>query len=67
MACVFFCNVQTSEKEQIEREKGVGKAVGASEAVEYKIEIPANRLGKNLCLFCKACTLVCLKKKVFYI
>ncbi|XP_059141902.1 phenylalanine--tRNA ligase beta subunit-like [Physella acuta] len=33
----------TSEKEQIEREKGVGKAVGASEAVEYKIEIPANR------------------------
>ncbi|XP_055863997.1 phenylalanine--tRNA ligase beta subunit-like [Biomphalaria glabrata] len=33
----------TSEKEQIEREKGVGKAVGASEVVEYKIEIPANR------------------------
>ncbi|BFZ23595.1 hypothetical protein BsWGS_26634 [Bradybaena similaris] len=33
----------TSEKEQIEREKGVGKAVGASEAIEYKIEIPANR------------------------
>ncbi|CAG5125031.1 unnamed protein product, partial [Candidula unifasciata] len=33
----------TSEKEQIEREKGVGKAVGASEAIEYKIDIPANR------------------------
>ncbi|CAL1531271.1 unnamed protein product [Lymnaea stagnalis] len=33
----------TSEKEQMERERGVGKAVGASEVVEYKIEIPANR------------------------
>ncbi|XP_005097581.1 phenylalanine--tRNA ligase beta subunit [Aplysia californica] len=33
----------TSEKEQMEREKGVGKAVGASEVVEYKIDIPANR------------------------
>ncbi|KAK7094107.1 phenylalanine--tRNA ligase beta subunit-like [Littorina saxatilis] len=33
----------TSEKEQIEREQGTGKAVGASEAVEYKIDIPANR------------------------
>lgn len=33
----------TSEKEQMERERGIGKAVGASEVVEYKIEIPANR------------------------
>lgn len=33
----------TSEKEQIEKEQGSGKAVGASEAVEYKIDIPANR------------------------
>ncbi|GFS09107.1 phenylalanine--tRNA ligase beta subunit [Elysia marginata] len=33
----------TSEKEQMEREKGVGKAEGASEIVEYKVEIPANR------------------------
>lgn len=33
----------TSEKEQMEREKGVGKAEGASEVVEYKVEIPANR------------------------
>ncbi|KAK7476536.1 hypothetical protein BaRGS_00032216 [Batillaria attramentaria] len=33
----------TSEKEQIEREQGSGKAVGASEDVEYKIDIPANR------------------------
>lgn len=38
--CFIF---QTCEKEQIEREKGVGKAVGASEVVEYKIEVPANR------------------------
>ncbi|GFO42266.1 phenylalanine--tRNA ligase beta subunit [Plakobranchus ocellatus] len=33
----------TSEKEQMEREKGAGKAEGASEVVEYKVEIPANR------------------------
>jgi len=33
----------TSEKEQMEKEKGVGKAVGASEIVEYKVDIPANR------------------------
>jgi len=33
----------TSEKEQMEREKGVGKASGASEVVEYKVDIPANR------------------------
>lgn len=33
----------TSEKEQMEREKGVGKAAGASEVVEYKVDIPANR------------------------
>ena len=35
--------LQTSEKEQIEREQGTGKATGASEVVEYKIDIPANR------------------------
>lgn len=34
---------QTSEKEQIEKEQGSEKAKGASEVVEYKIEIPANR------------------------
>lgn len=33
----------TSEKEQIEKEQGAGKATGASEVVEYKIDIPANR------------------------
>ncbi|PVD37355.1 hypothetical protein C0Q70_04354 [Pomacea canaliculata] len=33
----------TSEKEQIEREQGLGKAKGASEDVEYKIDVPANR------------------------
>ncbi|KAL8581836.1 hypothetical protein ACOMHN_010210 [Nucella lapillus] len=33
----------TSEKAEIEKEKGVGKAVGASDVVEYKIDIPANR------------------------
>ncbi|ESO90473.1 hypothetical protein LOTGIDRAFT_217906 [Lottia gigantea] len=33
----------TSEKEQIEREQGKEKAVGASDVVEYKIDVPANR------------------------
>lgn len=33
----------TSEKEQIEKEQGSKKAAGASDAVIYKIDIPANR------------------------
>ncbi|KAK6177678.1 hypothetical protein SNE40_015732 [Patella caerulea] len=33
----------TSEKEQIEREQGKDKASGASDVVEYKIDVPANR------------------------
>eukprot|EP00039_Didymoeca_costata_P024726 m.11255 g.11255 ORF g.11255 m.11255 type:complete len:600 (+) comp4407_c0_seq1:107-1906(+) len=33
----------TSEKEKITKEQGADKAVGASEAVIYKIDIPANR------------------------
>ncbi|XP_067658646.1 phenylalanine--tRNA ligase beta subunit-like [Haliotis asinina] len=33
----------TSEKEQIEREQGKEKASGASDVVEYKVEVPANR------------------------
>nr|XP_002122110.1 phenylalanine--tRNA ligase beta subunit [Ciona intestinalis] len=33
----------TSEKEQIEKEQGESKAIGASDAVIYKIDIPANR------------------------
>ncbi|KAJ3590780.1 hypothetical protein NHX12_008729 [Muraenolepis orangiensis] len=33
----------TTEKEQISREQGDGKASGASEAVLYKIDVPANR------------------------
>ena len=34
----------------MEREKGVGKAEGASEIVEYKVEIPANRFESILLL-----------------
>lgn len=33
----------TSEKEMIAKEQGLNKAQGASEAVIYKIEVPANR------------------------
>lgn len=34
---------QTSEKDIISKEKGEGKAEGASETVLYKIDVPANR------------------------
>lgn len=33
----------TSEKEQILKEQGEDKAIGASEALIYKIDVPANR------------------------
>ena len=33
----------TSEKEQILKEQGDAKAKGASDAIIYKIEVPANR------------------------
>lgn len=33
----------TSEKEMLEKEKGADKAVGASESVIFKVEVPANR------------------------
>ena len=35
--------LQTTEREQISREQGDGKASGASEVVLYKIDVPANR------------------------
>ena len=40
----------TSEKEQIEKEQGEEKAINASEAIVYKIDIPANRYNLRLWL-----------------
>ena len=40
---VHYISLQTSEKEQIEREQGKEKAKDASDVIEYKIDIPANR------------------------
>ena len=37
---MFF---QTSERDMIEKEQGADKAVGASEQVIFKVEVPANR------------------------
>lgn len=39
----YFAWFQTSEKDIISKEKGEGKAEGASETVLYKIDVPANR------------------------
>ena len=39
----FVIIFQTSEKEMLEKEKGADKAVGASESVIFKVEVPANR------------------------
>lgn len=39
----YFSWFQTSEKDIISKEKGEGKAEGASETVLYKIDVPANR------------------------
>lgn len=42
MLYTFFL-FQTSEKDIISKEKGDGKAEGASETIIYKIDVPANR------------------------
>lgn len=38
-----FFNFQTSDKQIILKEQGTERALGASEEVIYKIDIPANR------------------------
>ena len=38
-----YASWKTTQKELIERERGSGKADGASDVVQYKIDIPANR------------------------
>ncbi|XP_076472413.1 phenylalanine--tRNA ligase beta subunit-like [Babylonia areolata] len=53
----------TSEKEEIMKEQGVAKAVGASEVVEYKIDIPANRYDL-LCLEGLVRGLLVFKEKI---